>query len=269
MGEFKEFGKILNIGKLYISITEKIHGSNAQVYIYPDKNNKLQVLAGSRSRWLTPDDDNYGFAKFVDANKEELIEKIGAGRHYGEWAGPGINNGAGLNEKTLLLFNWRRWKDKPDLPTNVGIVPILHTGKFEMDSIDKVMQDLKENGSRLSPGYMKPEGVVIEVGDNFYKKTFEIEEVAWTGKDKKDRVQIQYTDISHLLQPNRLQKLLSRDENYIRNYPESLPSICSDYVKDLESEQQITGTEDEVIAIKKSLGKKIFLFVKSIISELK
>ncbi len=34
--DFREFGKILHIGKLYMSITQKIHGSNAQIYIYKD-----------------------------------------------------------------------------------------------------------------------------------------------------------------------------------------------------------------------------------------
>lgn len=91
--EFKSFQKIQNISKLTMSITQKIHGSNAQVYIYKDNNGNMQLLTGSRSRWITPEDDNYGFAKFVYENKEEFIEKLGEGRHFGEWASPGINSG--------------------------------------------------------------------------------------------------------------------------------------------------------------------------------
>lgn len=35
--EFKSFNEILHIGKLYMSITQKIHVSNAQIYIYKDE----------------------------------------------------------------------------------------------------------------------------------------------------------------------------------------------------------------------------------------
>src|ERR1043165_2902547 len=126
--EFKSFNKILHIGKLYMSITQKIHGSNAQILIEesPDSGwipaecgyKDYNVYAGSRTRWLTPEDDNYGFCKWVMENRQELIEKLGPGRHFGEWAGPGINSGEGLKEKTLVLFNWRRWTGK-ELPARV------------------------------------------------------------------------------------------------------------------------------------------------------
>src|SRR5271157_704064 len=110
--EFKSFSKIERIGKLYMSITQKIHGTNAQIYI--DHNHdcscefphdiKSMVLAGSRTRWLEPCDDNFGFAWWVQANRDELIAKLGEGRHYGEWCGKGINSGEGLQDKKFLLF---------------------------------------------------------------------------------------------------------------------------------------------------------------------
>lgn len=103
--EFKAFGKILHIGKLYMTITQKIHGSNAQILIKrDDEDQAYHILAGSRSRWLTPDDDNYGFCKWVRENSIELIEKLGEGRHYGEWAGPGINSGEGLTKKHCVYL---------------------------------------------------------------------------------------------------------------------------------------------------------------------
>src|SRR5262245_6948561 len=138
LGIFKSFNKIQNIGKLYMSITEKIHGSNAQIYIYRDENDVLQLKAGSRTRWLAPGDDNYGFAQFVYANKEEFIEKLGEGRHFGEWAGLGINGGYNLKEKRLFLFNWRRWKDT-ELPSQISWVPVLYTGKMSLEAIDETM----------------------------------------------------------------------------------------------------------------------------------
>lgn len=268
MNEFKSFNKILHISKLEMSITQKIHGTNAQVYIYKDEKEKLQIQAGSRSRWLTIEDDNHGFANFIENNKDEFIEKLGEGRHYGEWCGTGINAGEGLKEKKLCLFNWHRWIGK-SLPTRTTVVPILYNGHLSLDAIVDTMDKLKLNGSFLVPGYMKPEGIVIEIDGNFYKNVFDLEEVKWTEKTKslsnKEAI-----DVSYLLQPLRLEKLLSRDESYVRNYPESLGKICSDYVKDLEEEKQFKSASDDELKIeKKALGKNIFYFVKSIVGALK
>ena len=56
--EFREFPKIARLSREVI-ISEKIDGTNAQILITEDG----QVLTGSRNRWITPQDDNYGFAK--------------------------------------------------------------------------------------------------------------------------------------------------------------------------------------------------------------
>lgn len=269
LGAFKSFSKIQSIGKLFMSITEKLHGSNAQVYIYRDENNELQLKAGSRSRWLVPGDDNFGFAQFVYDNKEEIITKLGEGRHYGEWCGLGVNGGYNLPEKRLYLFNWRRFKSyESELPNRILTVPLLYTGKMSLEVIDETMAKLKESGSFISPGYMKPEGVVVEFDGSFYKKTFDIEEVKWSGKDPNytpvNRIKI---DIDYLLQPIRLKKLLSKDSRYLENFPSSIKDICADYVKDLEEENQIPGNEDEVKGIKKALGGQVFYFIKTVVAE--
>jgi hypothetical protein len=269
MGAFKAFGKIQHIGKLYMSITEKLHGSNAQIYIYRDENGVPQLKAGSRTRWLVPGDDNYGFAQFVYDNKEEIIDKLGDGRHFGEWCGRGINSGYNLPDKNLFLFNWRRWKSvEAELPKRILTVPLLYTGKMSLEIIDYTMAMLKESGSIISPGYMKPEGIVVEIDGNFYKKTFDIEEVKWSGKDpNKISVPREKLNVDYLLQPIRLKKLLSRDSRYLDNYPVSIKEICADYVKDLEEENQIIGNEDEVKGIKKALGGQVFYFIKTIVAE--
>ena len=56
--EFIPFPKIARLSRLAI-VTEKIDGTNAQVTITEDGD----IFAGSRSRWITPEDDNYGFAR--------------------------------------------------------------------------------------------------------------------------------------------------------------------------------------------------------------
>lgn len=260
MSDFKKFQKIEHIGKLFMTITQKIHGSNAQILIY-EEDGKLELKTGCRTRWITPEADNFGFSSFVHDNKSEFIEKLGLGRHFGEWAGPGINSGEGLKEKTLFLFNTFRYEGKL-LPSRVRIIPELHSGKFSHEVIDNIFNHLKTYGSKAVEGYMSPEGIVIELGGQFYKKVFNPEETKWTSKNKIPKPYIPSVDVSHLLQPIRLEKLLSRDEAYIRNYPESLSSICKAYVADLEIEAQIVGTPEEITMIKKQLGKHIFAFVK-------
>lgn len=268
--EFKSFSKILHINKLHMSITQKIHGSNAQILIRESVGDQQYAInAGSRTRWLTPEDDNYGFCKWVYANKEQLIAALGPGRHFGEWAGPGINSGEGLKEKTLCLFNWRRWIGK-DLPKNVTTVPLLYNGILSLDAIDSAMEHLKTYGSSLVPGYLKPEGIVIDIDGQLYKNVFDAEEVQWKQTTKIIKERGPTKDVGYLLQPMRLEKLLSRDEAYIREYPVSLSRICSDYVKDLQQEDQLQGqNEDEVKAELKALGKQIFYFVKSIVNAMK
>lgn len=258
--QFKKFKKIPHWDEANMSITQKIHGTNAQVYIY-EEDGEMKLACAARNRWIFPENDHYGFAAFVYANKDEFIEKLGPGRHYGEWAGPGINSGEGLKERMLFLFNWRKFEDK-QLPTRVSVVPVLFYGLFSKELISAVFEDLKENGSLVCDGFMRPEGIVIEIDGKLYKKVFDNQEVAWKKVKNKIYAPKKTVDASHLLQPMRLEKLLSSDEAYIRDYPRSLSSICKDYVKDLEEENQIEGTEEEVAAIKKALGKKLYPFVK-------
>jgi hypothetical protein len=47
-----------------VLITEKIDGTNAQVFIAEDGE---RILAGSRTRWITPEVDNFGFAAWLPA----------------------------------------------------------------------------------------------------------------------------------------------------------------------------------------------------------
>lgn len=271
--EFKEFGKIDQIGKLHMSITEKLHGTHAQIYIFKKEDETLDMMVGSRNRWLMPTDDNFNFAKFCYENREEIIAKLGEGRHYGEWIGSGINAGYGLKEKRFVLFNWARWIPKGndldpgalELPARISFVPPLYCGKISMEVINEVMDDLKQNGSKFVPGWMKPEGIVINVGGHFYKKVFEDETVAWKKKEKSEYVHVA-PDVSHLLQPLRLEKILSRDEKFLREYPSSISTICSEYVNDLEKEGQLTGNEEEIKILKKSLGRYVYPFIKSIVS---
>ena len=171
---FIEFPKIARLNR-ECCVTEKIDGTNAQVHITEDG----RVIAGSRNRIVTLSDDNYGFAAWVAKNEEEL-RKLGPGRHYGEWWGAGIQRRYGLTgaDKRFSLFNVRRWSDDSVRPACCGLVPILYTGPFLTNAIVGCIEDLRVNGSRAAPGFMKPEGVIIwhDAARVMFKATLEKDE---------------------------------------------------------------------------------------------
>jgi len=189
MAEVLEFQKFPKIPRFYrnIIITEKIDGTNAQILITEDG----QVFAGSRKRFITPENDNFGFAAWVEEHADELRE-LGPGRHFGEWWGKGINRGYGLDHRRFSLFNVSRWQslensghqltkfekgeevkiERTYPPACCGVVPILYVGPWEDEdailqwgeepsSIRRVLSNLKMKNSRVAPGFERPEGIVI------------------------------------------------------------------------------------------------------------
>lgn len=171
MTDFSEFPKMARYSREVI-VTEKIDGTNAQILITEDG----QVLAGSRTRWITPENDNFGFAKWVKEHEEEL-KGLGVGRHFGEWWGSGIQRGYGLQkgEKRFSLFNTYRWSSPEARPECCHCVPVLWRGMMDELNVESQMMELATVGSLASPGFMKPEGIVIfHTAGNFgLKKTFE------------------------------------------------------------------------------------------------
>lgn len=256
--DFIAFPKIEKFAALKMSITQKIHGSNALVCISPDG----ELKTGSRTRWVTPEDDNYGFSNFVNAHREEFITLLGPGYHYGEWAGPGINSGEGLSVKTFVLFDWWKYPAERKLPLNVRPVPVLYNGAADVSAVHLAMDKLLTEGSLLSPGFMRPEGVVVQLNKTRYKVVFKPEETSWT-KGVVPKGPRPVVDYSYLAQPARLEKLLLQDERYLTNYPSSLGDIMRAYVKDLEDEGQFRSKDpDELEREKKGCTKFLFSFVK-------
>ena len=192
--EFQKFDKIPRLRRGLV-ITEKIDGTNGQIsiidrrefpekYLVPDPASGLHLpfmsiteagtdyimLAGSRKRWLTnqKQGDNYGFGRWVSDNRDELLG-LGAGRHYGEWWGAGIQRKYGLtgNDKRFSLFNTGRWNKENPAPSICSVVPVLAAGDFGESIIESALATLRFNGSFAAPGYLKttdgtgPEGIVI------------------------------------------------------------------------------------------------------------
>lgn len=152
--EFQKFDKLPRLSRGMV-VTEKIDGTNAQICITEES----EFLVGSRNRWITPETDNFGFARWAYEHEEELREGLGLGRHFGEWWGQGIQRRYGLDEKRFSLFNTGRWAD--GAPACCHVVPILFEGDFSTDVIDVLLHTLHTQGSLAAPGFMHPEGVVV------------------------------------------------------------------------------------------------------------
>ena len=119
MGDFVPFNKIYRLNREVI-VTEKLDGTNASICVGEDGS----IRAGSRTRWISTEDDNHGFARWVSEHVEEL-QRLGPGTHYGEWWGRGIQRGYGLDHKRFSLFNVSRWSDEAVRPTCCSVVPVL------------------------------------------------------------------------------------------------------------------------------------------------
>lgn len=192
--EFQPWPKIARLNR-DITITEKIDGTNAAVVIVEESvhaytvemeanrialieagGTQFAVFAQSRTRFVTPGQDNYGFAGWVQRNAQALVEILGAGTHFGEWWGSGIQRKYGLTggDKRFSLFNTGRWatlKSEVDPehthPVNfeaipeLHVVPILHRGAFDQGYINRALSELREFGSKAAPGFKHPEGIVV------------------------------------------------------------------------------------------------------------
>lgn len=169
---FVPFPKIPRLKRGCI-ITEKIDGTNAQVVVGEDGS----VRAGSRNRWITPENDNFGFARWVAEHADGLRE-LGPGQHFGEWWGVGIQRTYGLKEKRFSLFNTGRWSN--ERPACCHVVPVLYAGQFASDTVDSVLDLLRSCGSVAAPGFDKPEGVIVfmTASRHLYKALAENDEIA-------------------------------------------------------------------------------------------
>lgn len=186
------FQKMAKVPRLFrdIIVTEKIDGTNASVYI--DDTGRVQ--AASRTRWITPKTDNFGFAKWVEQNEYELRRVLGVGHHFGEWYGAGIQRGYGLSGKKFALFNVQRWAHPRnqqyieegvltwDKLTNIAwtvpgldVVTITGAGEFNTEDIQRNAANLLVAGSQQEPGFDRPEGIVVyhSHSDALFKYTFE------------------------------------------------------------------------------------------------
>ena len=169
--EFKEFNKIARWSR-NITITEKLDGTNASVFIGEGG----EFLTGSRARWITPSNDNHGFSKWAHENKAELLT-LGVGHHFGEWWGYGIQRGYDQKRKRFSLFNTSKWGVVR--PECCDVVPTIYCGMLNETAVSQAIATLRHTGSLAAPGFMRPEGIVIwhEAARQYFKKTLDKDEM--------------------------------------------------------------------------------------------
>ncbi len=187
MSAFEPFPKIPRLSR-DIVVSEKIDGTNASIKVAELSDAEaladgtpwicglggFWLAAGSRTRWLSIAEDNFGFARWVHDNATELL-RLGVGHHFGEWWGSGIQRGYGLSkgEKRFSLFNTAKWSDPAVRPACCHVVPILYTGAFDSMSVEWSLDQLALMGSTAAPGFMAPEGVIVfhTAANMMFKKT--------------------------------------------------------------------------------------------------
>ena len=199
--EFYGFPKVPRLRRPIV-VTEKLDGTNAAVVIrdladslfIPHVDEQVVdigvglygVRAQSRKRIITPQDDNYGFARWVWDHAEDLFYLLGEGIHFGEWWGKGIQRGYDMDTKAFSLFNTARWLDEQPIcerfedETIINTVPVL--GRYEVfntSDIEVHVSLLEAFGSVAANGYDRPEGVVIyhKAANSLFKRLIENDDI--------------------------------------------------------------------------------------------
>jgi len=166
--EFEAFPKIGRLNR-DCTITEKIDGTNAQLLFSEEG----ILLCGSRTRQIWPEGtegkpkgcDNMGFAGWAYDNMSALFKTLGPGRHYGEWAGAGIQRRYDMTEKRFFLFNTKRWTLEA-LMTNgayelgLDVVPLIYEGPFTTNICNNALEALRITGSGIN-SFPRPEGIMV------------------------------------------------------------------------------------------------------------
>lgn len=134
--------------------TTKLHGTNASVCLHKD-----EIYAQKKSGKITIEKDNFGFAFFVESNKDhfkELLKEIAKRAnintdeniltYYGEWAGNGIQKSVAISNIEKSFFGF-----------GVKITPITNSEDDEQNSYwldSDIFGDLKATDRRIYNLYM-------------------------------------------------------------------------------------------------------------------
>ncbi len=195
MNEWRKYPKTTRLSKCRMRITEKLDGTNAAIEIIEKLDGPNIVLSYSRNRqlgepkpyttvledgsektYMSKEYEHFGFREWVKENAKRLSELLPVGIHYGEWCGPGIQkNPLGLPSKRFFLFNGYPKDTEVEKAQGIGLfeVPTLYIGKFSIEKIEEVHNDLLSNGTKVfnSIEPKSPEGIIINAFGTRFKKT--------------------------------------------------------------------------------------------------
>jgi len=160
----------------------KLHGTNAAVQVLTDGS----VLAQSRERLISPEDDNMGFARWVDQNrsawtKTKFTKDLVI---FGEWCGPGIMKDVAINliDRKIFAIFAVLFGDNlvidPDqikdiVPTNLVYVLPWYENGFQLDiPWTEPAEDL-----RIIVDVINEQVLKVENCDPWVKSTFDKEGV--------------------------------------------------------------------------------------------
>lgn len=161
-----------------VTATEKINGANVAIHIekFPfyvgnrglHKTESIEqrycwnLSAQSRNRMAYIGEDTVGIANWVDQRIETLVDDLGEGIHYGEFV---------KKQDKVYLFNTGRWSDVEFTTAGLDIVPVLFEGEMYPGMVEELLDDLRNNGSRVMDS--PPEGIcVFWHGDRTVKKYY-------------------------------------------------------------------------------------------------
>lgn len=174
IGEEWVYNYKLPIPELSFTGTCKLHGSNAAIHRKDHK-----IICQSRNNEITVDNDNIGFAKFISEIPSNLIhnlfDKISSNIEddiviFGEWIGPGIQSGCGINllsTRQFVIFSVKvndvYIKNKIDLCLqdhkiyNILDIPSYHiTINFDnLPAISNIISDMVDKIDKECPWALK------------------------------------------------------------------------------------------------------------------
>ncbi len=152
----KPFPKIPRIENVTFEVTEKLDGTNGVVQV----TDSLEVLVGSRNRWLDKHNDNHGFFNWV-MEREDIFKGFGQGIYRGEFIGKGIQRTYGLLDKHFYLFDLSLEEKTSWAPdgSNIHIVPYL--GWISLFEIEDIINYTGEHLTSEINRIYKSEGVML------------------------------------------------------------------------------------------------------------
>lgn len=170
------YAKYKNHQQITYDVKIKLHGTNAAI----QHTKEGEILYQSRTRLLTVDDDNQGFALWASSYEHVWLSIPRGTTVYGEWCGPKLSNKVALAKIPHRIFAIFAIKQEDeiitypliikqtlpeDLPSDVYILPLMDEIHINFNNEDLLIREI----SRL-------EDIVnaVEEEDPWVKETFGI-----------------------------------------------------------------------------------------------